>query len=990
MELCAGGAQLSASLKVLGFQSLAYDHSKNRHHKHHAVLNLDLSKGSSWPILEDLIRHHSVCYVHLAPPCGTASRARDRPLSHKLKAAGVPEPKPLRSEAHPEGLPHLEGVDLERVRSANSIYVLAVKVANLCSDMNVLCSIENPATSYFWLFPGMNDLLSRGYSDVEFDGCMHGGSRDRLCKWRVLGHAFDPLKLKCDSTHEHKPWSMSKVDGKWVFPTAEEASYPKVLTDRVALLVLKALDLPLPFNLQMNFEADTVQAQAAQAGKQPRGNKLPPLVSEFKQVHEFKNWEPTEGFRVLREYQSRDGTTQNTTIAGEYRSPKEFITDALLAGHPMAQINSIDAEHTETITFLARTGPTGIVRHRIDCVKWLTRRTAELSSKEKSLHESMPLSVQNIMEGKNLLLFKELLHFTDFPDADALFDEMISGFRLTGKTTTSGCLSKKLKPSLLAEDDLKKQSVWNRKAVAGSCRSTGDVEADKALWAETLTERDKGWLRGPYDETQITSILGSSQWLCVRRFPLFQKTKLRIIDDCKEASLNQALATTEKLDLMGVDRYVNLAGSYYKSLMGSDKNEDWNKLKLRFVGRTLDLKAAYKQLACHPDSLWSSVLVAWNPEESGAKFFISDALMFGASASVYAFNRAARAIWHIATKWLRILALQFYDDFPCLEVESLSTSARFCFEALLKCLGWKVSESEDKCFPFSSVFKMLGVNAELTNLEMGRLVISNYESRITDIMDLLNGFIQTKKMGSAMAATTFGRLTFALSSCFGKGAAPGLRLLSRCSSSGQNMVLKEKELLQLELIRLFIQNLKPREIDFNAQDDAVLVFTDAAYENQRATYGVFIIMDGARWTAAGEVPESLLRNWTSQGIQQVITQAELYPVLLVRLALGEQLIHRKTVYYIDNDAARFGLIKADSPSSSCFSIIKAFYSVEVHYPSQPWFARVPTRSNVADAPSRGELFKCAEDHDAQIIFLHEQDEVAVDMLINSSAEAERG
>jgi hypothetical protein len=364
------------------------------------------------------------------------------------------------------------------------------------------------------------------------------------------------------------------------------------------------------------------------------------------------------------------------------------------------------------------------------------------------------------------------------------------------------------------------------------------------------------------------------------------------------------------------------------------------------------LKAAYKQLACHPDSLWSSVLVAWNPEESGAKFFISDALMFGASASVYAFNRAARAIWHIATKWLRILALQFYDDFPCLEVESLSTSARFCFEALLKCLGWKVSESEDKCFPFSSVFKMLGVNAELTNLEMGRLVISNYESRITDIMDLLNGFIQTKKMGSAMAATTFGRLTFALSSCFGKGAAPGLRLLSRCSSSGQNMVLKEKELLQLELIRLFIQNLKPREIDFNAQDDAVLVFTDAAYENQRATYGVFIIMDGARWTAAGEVPESLLRNWTSQGIQQVITQAELYPVLLVRLALGEQLIHRKTVYYIDNDAARFGLIKADSPSSSCFSIIKAFYSVEVHYPSQPWFARVPTHSNVAYAPSR--------------------------------------
>ena len=43
VELCAGSAQLSASLKQLGFQSLAYDHSKNRHNKRHAVLHLDLS-----------------------------------------------------------------------------------------------------------------------------------------------------------------------------------------------------------------------------------------------------------------------------------------------------------------------------------------------------------------------------------------------------------------------------------------------------------------------------------------------------------------------------------------------------------------------------------------------------------------------------------------------------------------------------------------------------------------------------------------------------------------------------------------------------------------------------------------------------------------------------------------------------------------------------------------------------------------------------------
>ena len=53
---------------------------------------------------------HSFC-----APCGTASRAREIPLSAKDKAAGMHEPKPLRSDAAPDGIAGLVGIEAERV-----------------------------------------------------------------------------------------------------------------------------------------------------------------------------------------------------------------------------------------------------------------------------------------------------------------------------------------------------------------------------------------------------------------------------------------------------------------------------------------------------------------------------------------------------------------------------------------------------------------------------------------------------------------------------------------------------------------------------------------------------------------------------------------------------------------------------------------------------------------------------------------------------------
>ena len=63
------------------------------------------------------IIHDSIVGVFWAPPCGTASAARQIDLPDEPNA-----PKPPRSVLEPDGFEFLEGADLERVSMANKLY----------------------------------------------------------------------------------------------------------------------------------------------------------------------------------------------------------------------------------------------------------------------------------------------------------------------------------------------------------------------------------------------------------------------------------------------------------------------------------------------------------------------------------------------------------------------------------------------------------------------------------------------------------------------------------------------------------------------------------------------------------------------------------------------------------------------------------------------------------------------------------------------------
>ena len=114
------------------------------------------------------------------------------------------------------------------------------------------------------------------------------------------------------------------------------------------------------------------------------------------------------------------------------------------------------------------------------------------------------------------------------------------------------------------------------------------------------------------------------------------------------------------------------------------------------LGRTLDLTAAYKQLAVSPSQGFVRVMVAYDPVRSKRAFFVFNALPFGATGSVYSFNRVAKSLWHIMVSLGGVWATQYYDDFPNIELQRLADNSRSFMEFILEALGWRFASEGPK------------------------------------------------------------------------------------------------------------------------------------------------------------------------------------------------------------------------------------------------------------------------------------------------------
>ena len=1008
IELCAGSAAYSATLKALGFQVIPIDHRFNEHQQKTRCVVIDLSADDAWDLVEKILDSGHVHSVHLGPPCGTASAARNRPIPFALRAQGAPCPPPLRSEQYPLGLPHLTKTQLRRVVTANKIYWLCSKVIQKCILLRIIVSMENPLNSLLWLVPWIAALLQ--LPELEFivlDNCMFGSSRNKSSAFLCTKGVFSSMAVRCDRKHTHRQWQLKWTEGKWKFDTAEEAEYTKELCDALAACVLAAAVaknyVPLP--LEVGDDMNEVQKRLwlrATTGKLPRGRRLPQIVSEFASVEE---WDEHRGplnknNRLIRQFHRKgvnSGSDELIRIVGTWRSPQDYIHKALEVEHPTDSTSAIPDIIRNAVFKILTLGPSLLVKTRIVELQVIQRMAADCKQENDQMLQQVSENNRPILATKNIALLDKLIRETGYQDTDLCAD-ILRGFDVVGKTNRSNVLPSKLVVATMSAKELKQNSSWTRKVTLAKCRASGDVELDKEVYEQTVEQRRMKWIRGPYAETQIQHMFPDG-WVPICRFGLRQSNKIRVIDECRGPAINFALSTCEKLQLMDIDDYVAITKFVYRStdhgsrevlVELSDKTElrghlhsDWGAPEsMNWQGRTLDLRDAYKNLANSDETKFAAVLATYNPNMDMVELDVSDVLMFGSTAAVYAFNRVARTIWHIATVKLGIVITQFYDDYPGLEPEKTSCTARSAFQALLSILGWRWADG-NKNPPFQHTFSQLGVLVDLRQLPLGKTIIQNKPSRVEAVSAEIDMHLEKSELSYSSAAELHGKLQYCESQCFGRVAVPALRILRERADSKSNYKKLNADLeWALRFLKEHLRTSKPRVITACVSEKAIVIFTDGSSEGEKHLWGIVVFGLTARpLVAGGSVDERLVKTWKSEQ-SQIINQVELYPVILLREHLGAALDGRKLLYFIDNDAAKDSLVKADSDSRWTTKLIRKFYDQERRYPSFPWFSRVPSYSNPADLPSRGGVLEAAKLLIADVFEPKQLEQSVVDELVS--------
>ena len=104
------------------------------------------------------------------------------------------------------------------------------------------------------------------------------------------------------------------------------------------------------------------------------------------------------------------------------------------------------------------------------------------------------------------------------------------------------------------------------------------------------------------------------------------------------------------------------------------------------------------------------------------------------------------------------------------------------------------------------------------------------------------------------------------------------------------------------------------------------------------------------------VPEAFMRRLLEES-ENPIYELEIIPVFLATKIWGSLISNSQVVCYLDNDAARAGLIRMRGANEVAEAFLNEIAKLEVSFSYRPWYGRVPTSSNIADGPSRAD---CSE------------------------------
>ena len=576
VEVFSGKSNLSKVFRRLGFQVASIDHKAV---KNTPILILDLTNERQVQLLFDLIDRGVILYVHFAPPCGTCSAARMIRL-HKHRHG----PPPLRSLRRPMGLKFLTKVQRQRVTQANKLYEVTCSLILYLHVRGIAWSVENPASSLLWLtdpFVQLAAELKGVLRGCWFHTCMYAAPRRKTTALWYNFAELDGFAIECDNSHPHLGWGITADNA---FATADECAYNHELCQHWAACVLRYAQrcglVPGPETLQAITSEDGAlrdKANQAMSGAQPRGSKLPPLLTDFLQSTWISHAELPllqgllpgsrvpdndtlpKGARVLAIGKCSGGETAATAATagtgclkeGLFRvgipvDPQRYLEMASKLVRPV-NMDSILADEVEDAVLLHMQGSVEVRKRRLQWAKWLSGLVRRTAKDERCVQAQRSGHLQQIYQKKRFLLLEAC-----YPDAKVA-SEASAGFPLVGWCPASGVFERKMRiPELhVSELGMMLDSVTRR--TLSSIKPSGDESLDLEVWGITLEEAQAGFITQPVPATELPA--GS----CLSpRFGKKQGQKVRPIDNFSASMINATVGLPERLEVEGIDTVVAL------------------------------------------------------------------------------------------------------------------------------------------------------------------------------------------------------------------------------------------------------------------------------------------------------------------------------------------------------------------------------------------------------------------------------------------------
>ena len=510
IEFCSGTGGLTAQLRKLGMTaSFGVDRIVKGSSKA-PIVKIDLGSKDGEELAASWIHNKQCKYCHFGLPCGTSSRAREIPMSSKHHG-----PQPLRSDSFPDGLPKLAPKDRERLDLANKVCRLIL----LCHQLGVHWSVQQPARSIFWLTSFWKAILAVVTPwIVTFHSCMFGGMRPKktsIVTWNACRRSLLSVPTNMYTCHGElhpgvrncgrggvplelcKRWAQLVYDFIQPEYTQPRTALPAHPDKKARALAHNQTKKSLAFIPEWSHVVVQVLFQP------------PPFVvgNKLKNDVVIDNVSFPANARILRTthkpIDKKGEERQSLEIAiGAPWIVESFIQEAMDRGHPASLFDGLASGVRQAIQQNVKKDPAEIAKLRASFLRKWTTRAVQLEAEEKVLHDGLPKHRQKILQGKGLLVLKEMLDEMHFPDRN-LVDDIVNGFDLVGTAGAEGLLPPDFQPAALSIADLE-EGVQEQQ---GNCELL-QVEWHGECGRRTLEENHGGGGQG----MARAATRGSQRW----------------------------------------------------------------------------------------------------------------------------------------------------------------------------------------------------------------------------------------------------------------------------------------------------------------------------------------------------------------------------------------------------------------------------------------------------------------------------------------------